>query len=88
MSYQNPPPHPGDDTAPAAPRISQRTAKVSVRAVWVALLYPHDDTAPAAPRISRRTAKVLGLLVRVAWSFLIIYLTISVFAPWFAGLLT
>ncbi len=63
-------------------------AKVLVRAVWVALLYPHDDTALDVVKMSWRTAKVLGLLVRVAWSFLIIYLTISVFAPWFAGLLT
>ncbi len=57
MIYQNPPPH------------------------------PPDSTAPDAPRISRRTAKVLGLLVRLAWTSLIIYLTLSVFAPWFAGLL-
>ncbi len=28
MYYQNPPPHPGDDTAPDAPRISRRTTIV------------------------------------------------------------
>ncbi len=80
MSYQNPPPHPGDDTTPTAPRISRRTTIVVESAFGSVVRV----TLP----FSRRTATfVVFLLIMVVVPLTWTHLTIYVFAPWLAGLL-
>ncbi len=83
VTYHNPP----DDTAPDAPRIGRRTAKVLVRAVRVALLYLLAIKRFDPLRIGRRTAAVLAGLIAGVRMGLFFLLVIHVLGPWFAGLL-
>ena len=77
MSLQNPPPHPPDDTAPDAPRISRRTTVVLGSLGGLAFTLP----------ISRRTTNIVVVMFLGVLPATGVSLFIYLFAPWFAGLL-